>query len=79
MARRDQLRFHLIGHLQSNKAARAAELFDGIDTLDSLRLADGWTKRRQVQKKLPVLSRSSSAAKPQDGPRSGVGGSRTTA
>jgi hypothetical protein len=28
--------FHLIGHLQSNKAARAVELFSSIDTLDSL-------------------------------------------
>jgi len=33
------IRVHLIGHLQSNKAARAAEVFDGIDSLDSLRLA----------------------------------------
>lgn len=33
------LRIHLIGHLQSNKAAKAAELFDGVDSLDSLRLA----------------------------------------
>lgn len=33
-------KFHLIGHLQSNKAARAAELFDAIDTVDSLRLAE---------------------------------------
>ncbi len=32
-------RVHLIGHLQSNKAARAAELFDAIDSVDSLRLA----------------------------------------
>jgi hypothetical protein len=32
--------FHLIGHLQSNKAARAAELFDAVDSLDSLRLAE---------------------------------------
>jgi hypothetical protein len=32
--------FHLIGHLQSNKAARAAELFDGVDSVDSLRLAE---------------------------------------
>lgn len=30
---------HLIGHLQSNKSARAAELFDAIDTVDSLRIA----------------------------------------
>src|ERR1700743_618250 len=28
--------FHLIGHLQSNKAARAAELFAAVDTLDSV-------------------------------------------
>jgi PLP dependent protein len=32
--------FHLIGHLQSNKATRAAELFSSIDSLDSLRLAE---------------------------------------
>jgi PLP dependent protein len=32
--------FHLIGHLQSNKAARAVELFSSIDTLDSLALAE---------------------------------------
>lgn len=32
-------RFHLIGHLQSNKAKRAAELFDEIQTVDSEKLA----------------------------------------
>jgi PLP dependent protein len=32
--------FHFIGHLQSNKAARAAELFSSVDTLDSLPLAE---------------------------------------
>ena len=32
-------RFHLIGHLQSNKVRRAAELFDAIQTVDSPRLA----------------------------------------
>jgi pyridoxal phosphate enzyme (YggS family) len=31
---------HLIGHLQSNKAAKAAEIFSGIDTVDSLKLAE---------------------------------------
>jgi hypothetical protein len=35
----DGARWHLIGHLQSNKAARAAELFDAVDTVDSLRIA----------------------------------------
>ncbi len=33
------LRWHLIGHLQSNKAKTAVELFDIIQTLDSARLA----------------------------------------
>ena len=31
--------WHLIGHLQSNKAARAARLFNRIDSVDSLALA----------------------------------------
>src|SRR2546425_11021162 len=31
--------WHLVGHLQSNKAARAARLFHRIDSLDSLPLA----------------------------------------
>jgi len=31
--------FHLIGHLQSTKAARAAELFTAVDSVDSLGLA----------------------------------------
>lgn len=32
--------FHLIGHLQSNKTAKAVALFDAIDSVDSLRLAE---------------------------------------
>ena len=32
-------RFHLIGHLQSNKARRASELFHVIQTVDSVKLA----------------------------------------
>lgn len=31
--------FHLIGHLQSNKSRRAAELFQSVDAVDSARLA----------------------------------------
>jgi pyridoxal phosphate enzyme (YggS family) len=50
------IRMHLIGHLQSNKAARAAELFDGIDTLDSLRLAERLNEAAgKLGKRLPVL------------------------
>jgi pyridoxal phosphate enzyme (YggS family) len=33
-------RFHLIGHLQSNKSARAAAIFAAIDTVDSLKIAE---------------------------------------
>lgn len=32
-------RFHLIGHLQSNKARKAAEMFQVIETVDSVKLA----------------------------------------
>jgi len=54
--RREPLRFHLIGHLQSNKAARAAELFDGIDSLDSVRLAERLDEAAgRYGKRLPVL------------------------
>jgi len=34
-----QLQWHMIGHLQSNKAHRAAELFDVIQSVDSIKLA----------------------------------------
>jgi pyridoxal phosphate enzyme (YggS family) len=47
---------HLIGHLQSNKAARAAEIFDGIDSVDSLRLAERLNEAAgKCGKRLPVL------------------------
>ncbi len=36
---RQAARWHLIGHLQSNKARRAVELFDVIHSLDSVKLA----------------------------------------
>jgi PLP dependent protein len=52
----DRPLFHLIGHLQSNKAARAAELFDGVDSLDSVRLAERLDQAAgKCGKRLPVL------------------------
>ncbi|MFZ1940232.1 MAG: YggS family pyridoxal phosphate-dependent enzyme [Terracidiphilus sp.] len=51
-----KLRVHLIGHLQSNKAAKAAEIFDGVDSLDSLRLAERLNGAAgKFGKRLPVL------------------------
>jgi PLP dependent protein len=35
----DAARYHFIGHLQSNKARKAAEIFDVIHTVDSAKLA----------------------------------------
>ncbi len=35
----DSARYHFIGHLQSNKAKKAAEIFDVIHTVDSAKLA----------------------------------------
>jgi len=55
-ARIDGLEMHLIGPLQTNKSARAAELFQAIDTVDSLKIAtrlnDAARKRNQP---LPIL------------------------
>jgi pyridoxal phosphate enzyme (YggS family) len=34
------LRWHLVGHLQSNKARRAAALFDVVESVDSVKLAE---------------------------------------
>jgi len=49
-------KFHLIGHLQSNKATLAAELFDAIDSLDSLRLAERLNEAAvRLNRKLDVL------------------------
>ena len=50
------LRIHLIGHLQSNKAARAVEIFDGVDSLDSVKLAERLNDAAgKLGKRLPVL------------------------
>ena len=50
------VQIHLIGHLQSNKSAKAAEIFDGVDSLDSLRLARRLDEAAaKLGKKLPVL------------------------
>src|SRR2546427_731942 len=48
--------WHMIGHLQSNKAASAAELFSAIDSVDSLQLAEKLNASAQkLAKKLAVL------------------------
>lgn len=52
----DDLRWELIGHLQTNKAARALQLFNRIQSLDSLRLIDILNARgRENAWVVPVL------------------------
>lgn len=53
---RDQITWHLIGHLQTNKARRAAALFDMIHSVDSLRLAQALDRHAGAAgRQLPVL------------------------
>jgi pyridoxal phosphate enzyme (YggS family) len=48
--------WRMIGHLQTNKAVKAAELFTGVDSVDSLRLAERLNvSARGIGKKLAVL------------------------
>lgn len=47
---------HCIGHLQSNKAKRAAQLFESVDSVDSLALAERLNGAAgEIGKQLPVL------------------------
>lgn len=57
-------RFHLIGHLQSNKTRRAAELFQVIQTVDSAKLArrlDSEGKRLDVMLEVKLSHEESKA------------------
>ena len=53
------VRWHLIGHLQSNKAALAAQLFDTVHSLDSARVGAALARHRDP------------AARPDPGPPGG--------
>jgi pyridoxal phosphate enzyme (YggS family) len=50
---RPSLIWHMVGHLQTNKAKTAVDIFDIIHSVDSLRLAE--TLSQHSQSKLPVL------------------------
>lgn len=53
LARPMGMDLHLIGHLQSNKAKKAISLFDAIDSVDSLKLAQ--KLESLLAKPLPIL------------------------
>ncbi len=48
-------RWHMLGHLQRNKARRAAELFSVLETVDSLALARTISTSRAGRGRLPIL------------------------
>ena len=55
--------WHMIGHLQRNKAGGAVELFDMIESLDSIRLANELEKRcAELNKVIEVLIEVNSGA-----------------
>lgn len=59
-------RWHLIGHLQTNKARRAVEIFDLVETVDSLALGLELDKRAAAAgKTLEVLIEVNSGREPQ--------------
>lgn len=54
---REAARWHLVGHLQANKARRAVKLFDIIHSLDSIELAQRLERLcvEEKREELPVL------------------------
>ncbi len=67
---RDAAAWHMIGHLQRNKAKAAVRLFDAIETVDSVRLAETIDRESaKVGRVLPILIEINSAREPQ---KSGV-------
>ena len=51
-----RLHWHMVGHLQTNKCRDAVELFEMVQSVDSLRIAEELNKRaEQAGKRLPVL------------------------
>lgn len=56
VARASSAAWHLIGHLQTNKVARAIETFDVIESIDSVRLVQAVARRAAVTaRRVPVL------------------------
>lgn len=51
-----QAEWHMIGHLQTNKSGKAAELFSAVDSVDSVKLAEKLdAAARALDEKLRVL------------------------
>ncbi len=61
-----RVRWHMIGHLQSNKAKKAVKIFDVIETVDSMKLARAIDKACQnMGKVIQILIEVNSGEEPQ--------------
>jgi PLP dependent protein len=64
------VKWHMIGHLQSNKAKVAARIFDMIETVDSMKLASAIDRAcGEINKIMPVLIEVNSG---EEGQKAGV-------
>lgn len=64
----NDLKLHLIGHLQTNKAKDAVALFDVIETVDSEKLAGALrTEMDKQNRQLPCFIQVNTGAEPQKG------------
>src|SRR3989338_9127937 len=53
---KDKVRFHFIGHLQTNKVKRAVKIFDMIQTIDNIEIADEINNKCiEINKVMPCL------------------------
>jgi len=53
---KDSVKWHLIGHLQRNKAKKASQIFDMIETIDSYKIALAVNQYcEEMNKVMPVL------------------------
>ncbi len=61
-----RVKWHFIGHLQKNKVKKAVEIFDMVETVDSVEIAAEIDKRcRALGKVMPVLIEINSGEEPQ--------------
>ena len=60
-----KLKWHMIGHLQRNKAKKAVQLFDMIETIDSFKLAETVNRYcQELHKIMPILIEVNSGREP---------------
>jgi PLP dependent protein len=61
-----RVKWHMIGHLQSRKVKKAVQIFDLIETVDSVKLASSIDRAcREIEKTMPILIEINSAEEEQ--------------